>query len=104
MQIAQSGLPQTFSVCSCAVDLAGHDFGPFSQEVQDLVIRTDRQIADFLRWLEPRMGKEGVLVVVTADHGATPVPEQSGSDRECSVYIPNITPTSRLSRPPLGPV
>jgi predicted AlkP superfamily pyrophosphatase or phosphodiesterase len=75
-RLGARGVTDLLAISLSAIDLAGHDFGPFSQEVQDLVIRTDRQIADFLRWLEPRVGKEGVLVVVTADHGATPVPEQ----------------------------
>ncbi len=70
------GVPDLLGVSLSATDLAGHDFGPFSHEVQDLVIRTDKQIGDFLDWVYARLGKDNVLVVVTADHGATPVPEQ----------------------------
>lgn len=75
-RLGARGLTDLLAISLSATDLAGHDFGPFSQEVQDLVVRTDRQIADFMRWLESKVGKDGLLVVVTADHGATPVPEQ----------------------------
>ncbi|HEU4405975.1 MAG TPA: alkaline phosphatase family protein [Polyangiaceae bacterium] len=59
-----------------AIDLAGHTFGPSSQEVEDLVVRLDRQLGAFLDWLYARLGPQNVLTLVTADHGATPVPEQ----------------------------
>ncbi|MGH8488317.1 MAG: alkaline phosphatase family protein [Gammaproteobacteria bacterium] len=75
-RLGARGVTDLLAISLSAIDLAGHDFGPFSQEVQDLVVRTDRQIADFLRWLESKVDQERLLVAVTADHGATPVPEQ----------------------------
>ncbi len=69
------GVADLIGISLSATDLAGHDFGPFSQEVQDLILRTDKQIGDFLDWIYQKFGNN-VLVVVTADHGATPVPEQ----------------------------
>src|SRR5262249_28837221 len=51
-------------------------FGPWSHEVEDLVVRLDQQLGAFLDWVYGRLGEQNVLTLVTADHGATPVPEQ----------------------------
>ncbi|MCI0485052.1 MAG: alkaline phosphatase family protein [Blastocatellia bacterium] len=58
-----------------ATDIAGHSFGPDSQEVQDLMARTDRQLADFFAYLSRKFKSGEVLIAFTADHGATPMPE-----------------------------
>jgi predicted AlkP superfamily pyrophosphatase or phosphodiesterase len=75
-KLGQRGTTDLLAVSISATDLAGHDFGPFSHEVQDIIARTDRQLGGFLDWLYAKVGKDKVLVVLTADHGATPVPEQ----------------------------
>ncbi len=75
-QLGRRGVTDVLAISLSATDLAGHDFGPFSHEVQDIVVRTDRQLAAFLDWLWGAVGKDNTLVVLTADHGATPVPEQ----------------------------
>lgn len=75
-QLGQRGVTDLLAISLSATDLAGHDFGPLSHEVEDIVVRTDKQIGDFLDWLYGKMGKEEVLVVVSADHGGVPMPEQ----------------------------
>jgi predicted AlkP superfamily pyrophosphatase or phosphodiesterase len=49
-------------------DYIGHQFGPNSIEVQDTYLRLDRDLADFLKFLDNHLGKENVLVFLTADH------------------------------------
>ncbi|MFO0590257.1 MAG: alkaline phosphatase family protein [Polyangiaceae bacterium] len=78
-QLGQRGVTDMLAISISATDLAGHDFGPLSHEVQDLVVRTDKQIGDFLDWVYGKLGKEEVLVVVSADHGGVPMPEQMAS-------------------------
>lgn len=58
-----------------ATDIAGHDYGADSQEIQDMVVRLDGQIADFLSYLDRRFKRGDVVLVLTADHGAAPLPE-----------------------------
>ena len=58
-----------------ATDIVGHSFGPDSQEVQDLIARTDRQLADFFAYLNRKFKSGEVVIAFTADHGATPTPE-----------------------------
>lgn len=59
-----------------ANDLLGHKFGPYSQEVQDMTLRTDRTIANLLGYLDRKVGAGQWVLALTADHGAAPVPEQ----------------------------
>ena len=50
-------------------DYLGHFFGPDSWEAADAVVRTDRQLAAFLRELPA-----GATVALTADHGVQSIP------------------------------
>jgi predicted AlkP superfamily pyrophosphatase or phosphodiesterase len=54
-------------------DYLGHLFGPDSWEAADAVVRTDRQLAAFLRELRAKLG-DNVTVALTADHGVQPIP------------------------------
>lgn len=57
-------------------DLVGHDFGPYSQEVQDMTLRLDRTLAELFNYLDKKIGLDQVIIALTADHGVGPVPEQ----------------------------
>jgi predicted AlkP superfamily pyrophosphatase or phosphodiesterase len=57
-------------------DSVGHSDGPHSPHVEDITVRTDRAIGRLLEVIERRVGLERVLVILTADHGVAPVPEQ----------------------------
>lgn len=57
------------------VDYIGHAFGPHSHEIQDTIIRLDRQFDAFFDYLDQKIGLENVLIHLTADHGVAPLPE-----------------------------
>jgi predicted AlkP superfamily pyrophosphatase or phosphodiesterase len=59
-----------------ALDKVGHDFGPHSHEVQDILINLDRQLGLLLARLDRDLGPEGYTVALSADHGVAPNPEQ----------------------------
>ena len=63
------------SVSFSANDYAGHRFGPNSQEAMDMTLRVDRQIGTLLDFVDARIGLQNTIVIFTADHGASPVPE-----------------------------
>jgi predicted AlkP superfamily pyrophosphatase or phosphodiesterase len=65
------------SVSFSANDYVGHRFGPYSQEAMDMSLRVDRQIGTLLDYVDARIGLQNAVVVFTADHGASPVPEQA---------------------------
>lgn len=65
------------TVSFSANDYVGHRFGPYSQEVMDMTLRVDRQIGTLLDFVDARVGLRNTVVIFTADHGASPVPEQA---------------------------
>ncbi len=56
-------------------DLIGHCWGPDSQEVMDVTLRSDLIVRDLLKFLDSEVGKGRYALGVTADHGVCPVPE-----------------------------
>jgi predicted AlkP superfamily pyrophosphatase or phosphodiesterase len=65
------------SVGFSANDYVGHRFGPYSQEAMDMTLRVDQQIGKLLDCVDARVGLGNTIVIFTADHGASPVPEQA---------------------------
>jgi arylsulfatase A-like enzyme len=59
-----------------AHDYLGHEVGPYAGEVGAMAERTDAQIADFLRFLDERVGAGRYLVALSADHGVGPTMAQ----------------------------
>lgn len=63
-------------------DLVGHQWGPDSWEALDVTLRSDRLMAGFLWFLDETVGKGRYTVVMTADHGVCPIPEQKRYPKE----------------------
>lgn len=55
-------------------DYIGHTFGPNSVEAEDDFLRLDKDIGDFLNFLDNEAGKGNYLLFLTADHGVANVP------------------------------
>jgi predicted AlkP superfamily pyrophosphatase or phosphodiesterase len=60
-----------------STDYAGHRFGPRSTEVEDVYLRLDETLSEFLGFLDGWVGKINVIVFLTADHGGADVPNTS---------------------------
>lgn len=78
-KLGQRGVTDLLAISISPTDLAGHSFGPYSQEVHDLAVRLDRSLENFLGGLGKRFKPGEVLLVFTADHGAVPIPEWSSA-------------------------
>jgi hypothetical protein len=66
-------------------DVVGHCWGPDSQEVFDITLRSDRIVAQLLSHLDKKVGKGRYLLALSADHGICPIPEVAkakGKDAE----------------------
>jgi len=57
------------------VDYVGHEFGPFSWEIQDILVRLDKDLAELFAYLDKKVGKGNYVVALSADHGVGPDPE-----------------------------
>lgn len=58
-------------------DVVGHWYGPYSQEQLDTVLRMDAALGELFAYLDETRGRDRVLVVLTADHGAVYAPEKA---------------------------
>jgi predicted AlkP superfamily pyrophosphatase or phosphodiesterase len=57
-------------------DIAGHAFGPYSVEIEDIYLRLDLEIGRIIKELEKSVGKDEFILFLTADHAVVPVPQQ----------------------------
>jgi len=63
-------------VCLSSLDKLGHDFGPNSLEVIDMLYHLDQQLEDFMNYItESAASESDVLFAWSADHGVSPVIE-----------------------------
>lgn len=77
----RDGITDIFCLSFSTQDYIGHLYGPDSHEVMDNVVRMDRVLADFFRYLDTQIGRGRYTVVLTADHGVAPMPERVALDR-----------------------
>jgi predicted AlkP superfamily pyrophosphatase or phosphodiesterase len=76
-KLGQDDYPDLLTVSFSANDSVGHSFGPYSQEVEDMTLRTDRVLSDLFSYIDQKVGLANTIIVLTADHGVAPVPEHS---------------------------
>ncbi len=82
-------IPDFLTMSFSATDDIGHKFGPRSMEVQDTYLRLDREINEFLNFLDETVGAGEYLVFLSADHGATDVPAYMFKNKMPSGYHNN---------------
>ncbi len=56
-------------------DLIGHCWGPDSQEVLDVTLRSDLIVKELLDFLDANVGKGQYILLLSADHGICPIPD-----------------------------
>jgi hypothetical protein len=64
-----------FAISFSQIDVTGHSYGPDSHEVMDSMLRLDRVLAALLDRIDKEVGLAHCVVVLTADHGVSPMPE-----------------------------
>lgn len=74
-KLGQDDVPDLLTISFSCNDPVGHAWGPDSQEVLDVTLRSDRHIAELLKLLDSSVGKGKYLICLTADHGICPLPE-----------------------------
>jgi len=74
------------AVSLSTTDAVGHAYGPDSREIHDQVLRLDHYLAWFLKRLTDRVGRDNVVVVLTADHGVTSFPERTRAKTGGAAY------------------
>src|SRR5262249_30952226 len=75
--LGDRGVTDLLTISFSCNDTVGHNFGPYSHEVEDVTLRTDIVLQDLFHYLDAKFGRDGYVVALTADHGAAPAPEQA---------------------------
>jgi hypothetical protein len=94
-QLGQRDATDLLCLSFSSNDLVGHTYGPDSQEVLDVTLRSDRVVAELLAHLDAKVGKGRYLVVVSADHGVGPLPEVARSRGKDAGRVPPALLSSR---------
>lgn len=74
-QLGKSSFTDFLSISYSSTDYIGHGYGVVSKEIQDTYIRLDKDIERLITHLDSTVGKENYTLFLTADHGATHVPQ-----------------------------
>lgn len=67
--------PDLLTISFSSNDAVGHAWGPDSQEVFDVTLRSDAIVNELLNHLDAKVGRGRYLLALSADHGVCPVPE-----------------------------
>jgi hypothetical protein len=78
-------------------DLIGHIWGPDSQEVLDVTLRSDRIVKGLLDHLDAKVGKGRYVLAVSADHGICPIPEVTAAKGIKATRVPANLLTARAN-------
>jgi len=80
LKLGQGASTDFLAISFSAVDEIGHGTGPRSHEVQDILVRLDRDLGEFFAHLDAKVGRGKYVVAFSADHGVAPIPEQAQRD------------------------
>jgi hypothetical protein len=67
--------PDLLGLSFTALDNVGHQYGPWSPEALDVLLRLDRLLGELFALLDARVGRDAYVVALSSDHGVAPMPE-----------------------------
>jgi len=73
-QLGSDSLTDLLAISLSTPDYIGHTFGPNSVEQEDDFLRLDKELGDFLRFLDKQVGNGKYVVFLSADHGVPQAP------------------------------
>ena len=74
-QLGKHATTDFLTISYSTPDIAGHTFGPYSLEMEDMYFRLDQELARLFQALDKEIGKGQYVVFLTADHAVVPVPQ-----------------------------
>jgi len=72
--LGKSGGTDFLGVSYSSVDYVGHSFGPRSWEIQDILVRLDKDLGELFTQLDKKVGSGNYVIALSADHGVAPIP------------------------------
>src|SRR5262249_5600155 len=97
LELGRKDDPDMLCLSFSSNDLVGHCWGPDSQEVLDITLRSDRIVKELLDHLDAKVGKGKYVVVLSADHGICPLPEVARAQGKDAERVPYDLVKSKAS-------
>jgi predicted AlkP superfamily pyrophosphatase or phosphodiesterase len=98
MRLGQRDGTDYLAVAFAALDMMGHDFGPRSREVEDLLMQLDVSLGVLVQRLDAAVGRDHYVLALTGDHGAAPIPEQVQGGRLVTEDIQQVAENVLVAR------
>ena len=76
LQLGSDASADLLAISFSGLDAVGHEYGPNSREVLDMLMHLDLTIGRLLDFLDSRIGLQHVVVALSSDHGVVPIPEE----------------------------
>lgn len=73
-EMGKDDITDFLAVSLSSTDYIGHQHGPNSIEIEDTYLRLDKDLGEFFKYLDKKVGKGQWLFFITADHGVGHVP------------------------------
>jgi predicted AlkP superfamily pyrophosphatase or phosphodiesterase len=74
MALGADDVPDFLCLSFSCTDYCAHQFGIHAEETEDVYLKLDADLARFFDYLDQKVGKNNVLVFLTADHGGAETP------------------------------
>jgi len=88
-ELGQDDVPDLLTISFSSNDAVGHAWGPDSQEVFDMTLRSDLVMKELLETLDAHVGAGRYLVALSADHGVCRIPEVAKADSKDAGRVPS---------------
>jgi predicted AlkP superfamily pyrophosphatase or phosphodiesterase len=75
MKLGQQRGVDVLGISFSALDVVGHQYGPDSAEIQDVLQQLDLTVGRLFGHLDKSVGRGNYIVALSADHGVAPLPE-----------------------------
>jgi len=92
LKLGNSNGTDFLAISYSSVDYVGHAFGPRSREIQDILVRLDKDLGELFAQLDKKIGRGSYVVALTSDHGVVPIPEDmqtTGADAGV-LHLPDV--------------
>src|SRR6266700_789218 len=92
LKLGNSSGTDFLAVGYSSVDYVGHEFGPRSREIQDILVRLDKDLGNLFAHLDAKVGRGNYVLALSADHGVVPIPEdmqRTGADAGL-LHLPEV--------------
>jgi predicted AlkP superfamily pyrophosphatase or phosphodiesterase len=102
--LGKAGGTDFLGVSYSSVDYVGHAYGPRSWEIQDILVRLDKDLGELFAHLDAKVGHGNYVVALSADHGVVPIPEdmqKTGADAGV-LHIPEVQEKIEQTLEPLN--